>query len=84
MLLANALKTTVDHLLMDNITESKTDMLKEVETVFSDCSTDEIYLMLSQAENLKKNLRLKTKEKKKANVNHQLSFVFFKNRFQNC
>ena len=60
MAISNALKTTVDRLLMDSIIESKTDLLKEVESVFSDCSNDEIFLMLSQADNLKKTLRLKS------------------------
>ncbi|MDF2855379.1 MAG: putative transcriptional regulator [Neobacillus sp.] len=58
--LANALQTTVDHILMDSVKESKANLLKEVEAVFSDCSSDEIFLMLSQAENLKKALRLKS------------------------
>lgn len=57
---SNALKTTVDRLLMDNIAESKPDLLKEVESVFADCTNDEIFLMLSQADNLKKLLRLKS------------------------
>jgi transcriptional regulator with XRE-family HTH domain len=60
ILISNALGTTVDHLLMDNITESKIDLLKEVEAVFSDCSPNEIFLMLSQADNLKKSLRLQS------------------------
>ena len=58
--ISNALETTVDRLLMDNVTESKPDLLKEVGVVFADCSSDEIFLMLSQAENLKKNMRLKS------------------------
>ena len=57
--LSIALETTVDRLLMDNVPQSKSDLLKEVEAVFADCSHDEIFLMLSQAENLKKVLRLK-------------------------
>ena len=57
--ISNALDTTVDRLLMDNVPQAKSDLLKEVESVFSDCSHDEIFLMLSQADNLKKTLRLK-------------------------
>jgi hypothetical protein len=57
--ISNALGTTVDRLLMDNITESKSDLLKEVEAVFFDCNSDEIFFMLSQAENIKKLLRLR-------------------------
>ena len=63
MAIANALQTTVDRLLMDNITESKADLLKEVEAVFSGCSNDEIFLMLSQADSIKKALRMKSSDK---------------------
>ena len=59
MAISNALGTTVDRLLMDNIIESKLDLLKEVAEVFADCSGEEIFLMLSIAEHLKKSMRLK-------------------------
>lgn len=59
MSISNALGTTVDRLLMDNIIESKLDLLKEVAEVFADCSNEEIFLMLSIAEHLKKSMRLK-------------------------
>lgn len=57
--LCNALKCTPDEVLMDSVAQSTPQFLKDVEEVFSDCSPDEIYLMLSQARNLKKALRLK-------------------------
>jgi len=57
--ISNALETTVDRLLMDNVPQAKSALLQEVEAVFSDCNSDEIFFMLSQAENIKKLLRLK-------------------------
>jgi len=55
----NALKITPNDVLMDSVENNEPQLLNEVSTVFSDCSPDEMYLMLSQAENLKKALRLK-------------------------
>lgn len=57
--LCNALGATPDEVLMDSVSNSAQIYLKEVAEVFSDCSPDEIFLMLSQADNLKKSLRLK-------------------------
>lgn len=57
--LCNALEATPNDVLMDSIKEATPQLLTEVAEVFSDCSPDEIFLMLSQAENLKKSLRLK-------------------------
>lgn len=57
--LCNALDATPDEILMDSVAQATPLLLKEVAEVFSDCSPDEIFLMLSQAENLKKTLRLK-------------------------
>ena len=57
--LANALQTTTDHLLMDNVQAATPHLLNEAQIIFDDCSNDEIYLMLSMADNLKKSLRLK-------------------------
>ena len=57
--MCNALDITPNDILMDSIENSTPHLLKEVAAVFSDCSNDEIFLMLSQAENLKKSLRLK-------------------------
>lgn len=58
--LCNALECTPDEVLMDSITQSTPQFLNDVADVFSDCSPDEIFLMLSQASSLKKNLRLKS------------------------
>ena len=57
--ICNALKTTPNDILMDSVENSAPQLINEVASVFSDCSTDEMYLMLSQAENLKKTLKLK-------------------------
>jgi len=56
--LCNALDVSTDDILMDSIKKRTTQQLDEdVASVFSDCSSDEVYLMLSQAKNLKKALR---------------------------
>lgn len=55
----NALKITPNDILMDSVENSIPQMLNEVAEVFSDCSPDEMYLMVSQAENLKRALKLK-------------------------
>jgi transcriptional regulator with XRE-family HTH domain len=57
--LCNALEATPDEILMDSVKQTTPLFLKDVAEVFSDCSPDEIFLMLSQADNLKKSLRLK-------------------------
>lgn len=57
--LCNALEATPDDILMDSINNATPQLMENVAAVFSDCSPDEVYLMLSQAENLKKSLRLK-------------------------
>lgn len=50
--IANALNASMDELLLDSISAvAKPEMMKEVEAVFADASADEMYLMLSQAQN---------------------------------
>ena len=57
---ANALNASMDELLMDSISvASKPGLMREVETVFSDASADEMYLMLSQAKSIKEAVRVK-------------------------
>lgn len=58
--LCNALEVTLDSILMDSIPHATTQLKANVAAVFADCSPDEIFLMLSQAENLKKALRIKS------------------------
>jgi transcriptional regulator with XRE-family HTH domain len=63
--LCNALDAFPDDILMDSINRVTPQLTENVASVFSDCSPDEIYLMLSQAENLKKALRQKKLTTKK-------------------
>ena len=55
--IANALHTSVDKLLSDSIEDSKTYLLDDVQTVFSDCTPDEVYVMLEAANAVKKSIR---------------------------
>ena len=57
--ICNVLEVTPDEILMDSVSQATPQLLKNVAAVYSDCSNDEIFLMLSVAENLKKALRLK-------------------------
>lgn len=57
--LCNALEATPNDILMDSVKEAAPLLLTDVAEVFSDCSSDEIFLMLSQADSLKRALRLK-------------------------
>ena len=57
--LCNALNITTDSVLMDSISVNTPQLLDDVAAVFEDCSPDETYLMLSQADNLKSALRIK-------------------------
>lgn len=57
--LCNALEATPDEILMDTLQQTTPQLMENVADVFSDCSTDEIFLMLSQAKNLKDTLRKK-------------------------
>ena len=55
----NALGITPDDVLMDSVDNSAPELLKEVGAVFSKCTPDEIFLMLSVADTLKKSIDLK-------------------------
>ena len=58
--IANALETTTDHLLMDNVqSASKPNLLVEVQVLFDDCTPDEIFLMVEISKALKKGIRIK-------------------------
>lgn len=57
--LCNALGATPDEILCDSVKEAAPLYTKKIEEVFSGCSPDEMFLMLSQAASLKKALRLK-------------------------
>ena len=57
--LANALQTTVDHLLMDNIHKSRSDVVREAESVYTDCTPSELYIIRQTVNALKQSLRAK-------------------------
>lgn len=57
--LCNALDATPDDVLLDSVKQSEPLYSGKIAEVFADCSSDELYLMLSQAENLKKSLRIR-------------------------
>ena len=55
----NALGITPDEVLMDSVDSGTPKLLKEAAAVFSGCTPNEIFLMLSIAESLKKSLNIK-------------------------
>ena len=56
--IANALDTTVDHLLMDSVVaEAETHLLKEVAAVYADCSPAEIYILTETSKTIKRSIR---------------------------
>ena len=57
--ISNALHTRVDRLLSDSIHDSKAYLMDDVQTVFSDCDPDEIYVMLEAAKAVKKAVRVR-------------------------
>ena len=57
--IANALNATVDYFLMDNINVSKRDVVQEAESIFSDCTPSEIFVIKQTINTLKQSLRAK-------------------------
>ena len=57
--IANALETTTDHLLMDNVIASTPQLIGELGTILDDCTSEEIYLVTELAKTLKKGIRNK-------------------------
>ena len=58
--LCNALGTTPNDILLDSVpAAAKPSLAWEVETVFSDATADEMYLMLAQAKSIKETVRVK-------------------------
>ena len=57
--LANALHTTTDNLLMDNVQAAKPHLLGEVKALFEDCSMEEMYILMKTAATLKESIRHK-------------------------
>ena len=57
--LANALRTTTDFLLMDNVEAATPHLLNEAQELLGDCSPAEIYVLLKTMETLKECIRHK-------------------------
>jgi len=57
--LCNALEATPDDVLVDSVSRATPQLTENIAAVFVDCSPNEVFLMLSQAENLKRALRQK-------------------------
>ena len=55
--IANALNTTPDNLLMDNVTAAQPHLLAEYEALLSDCTTPELSVMLRTLTTLKDGIR---------------------------
>ena len=57
--IANALRTTTDFLLMDNVDVAMPNLLGEAKELLDDCSPAEIYVLLQTATKLKECIRNK-------------------------
>ena len=58
--ICNALNVTTDRVLCDVLTADTSQQIKsDIAEVFKDCTDDEVYLMLSVAESLKRSLKMK-------------------------
>ena len=57
--IANALHTSVDKLLLDNVYDSEHYLREELQEVFSGCNPDETYLMLEAASAVKQAVRVR-------------------------
>jgi len=55
--IANALNTSVDKLLSDNVQDSKPHLLEDFQVLLDDCDGDELYIILQAAESIKKSIR---------------------------
>lgn len=57
--IANALHTSVDKLLSDSVHDSQPHLIADVQTVFSDCDPDEVYVMLEAAKAVRQSIRVR-------------------------
>ena len=55
--IANALQTTVNHLLMDSVDMSRPDIIHNAESVFADCTPSEVFVLTQTLNTLKQSLR---------------------------
>jgi transcriptional regulator with XRE-family HTH domain len=63
--LANSLQTTVDNLLKDSIIASRLSVVEDADSVFSDCTHAEIYVLSQTVSTMKKSMRAKGLSDKK-------------------
>ena len=54
---ANALNTSVDKLLSDNVQHSKPYLIEDFQILLDDCDGDELYIILQAADSIKKSIR---------------------------
>lgn len=57
--IANVFQVTTDKLLYDSLYQSKEHLTDDIATIFSDASSDEIYVMLQAANAIKKSMRVR-------------------------
>ena len=57
--IANALNTSIDKLLKDNLYDSKPYLLDDFQELFNDCDSDEVYVMLEAATAVKAAIRVR-------------------------
>jgi transcriptional regulator with XRE-family HTH domain len=55
--IANALRTSVDKLLSDNMHDAKSHILGDFQSLLDDCDGDEAYIIFQAAEAIKKSIR---------------------------
>jgi len=55
--IANALNTSVDKLLSDNMQDVKPHLLEDFQILLEDCDGDELYIILQAADSIKKSIR---------------------------
>ena len=54
---SNALQTSVDKLLADNVLDSKPHIVEDFQLLLDDCDGDEAYIILQAAQAIKKSIR---------------------------
>lgn len=62
--MANALNTTPDKLLVDSVYHATPHLFEEARALFSDCTPDEVYVILQAATAIKKGIRVRELRRK--------------------
>lgn len=57
--IANALNTSLDKLVSDSLSDSKPQLLEDVQKVFADTNSNEMYVMLKSAQSIKEAMRIR-------------------------